>query len=96
MKDRFSAVAAEYASYRPTYPKALIEFLAESVEQKETVWDVGTGNGQLAVELAKHFKSVLATDLSSKQIEYAEKRKNIFYSVEAAEETTFDAEQLIL
>ena len=55
---------------------------------KKTAWDCGTGNGQVAVKLSQYFNEVYATDLSSAQIENADK-KNIFYSVENAEETLF-------
>jgi len=89
MKDNFSKQANAYAKYRPTYPQELYDFILSKVEQKETAWDCGTGNGQAAKELAKHFKKVFATDISEKQIQNANKAENIFYSVQSAEQTNF-------
>ena len=52
-------------------------------------WDCGTGNGQIAVELARHFQTVFATDISQNQIHHAVQKKNITYKVEPAEHTSF-------
>lgn len=43
-------------------------------EQKNS-WDCGTGNGQVACELAKIFENVFATDISQAQIDNAIKAK---------------------
>lgn len=43
------------------------------------MWDCATGNGQAAVELAKRFPEVLATDHSQAQLDLAAKRPNINY-----------------
>lgn len=88
MKDNFSKQSDLYARFRPGYPKQLFDFLLPLVPDKESAWDCGTGNGQLAVILSKYFKEVYATDISAAQITKAKKKKNIFYSVENAEETT--------
>ena len=69
MKDNFSNHAADYAKFRPTYPQEVFDFLYDLIEEKNDAWDVATGNGQVAVELTKHFKQVLATDLSAQQLE---------------------------
>jgi len=50
--DHFSAVAARYAAYRPHYPPALVDALAERCERHELAWDAGCGNGQLSLALA--------------------------------------------
>lgn len=89
MKDNFSSHAEEYLKFRPTYPRELFEFLLKLVSEKITEWDCGTGNGQVAQELAKYFDKVYATDISEKQIKNSVKRKNIHYKVESAEETSF-------
>lgn len=52
-KDNFSALANEYASYRPTYPKELFVYLQSLCTKHNAVWDCATGNGQAAVELAE-------------------------------------------
>jgi len=89
MKDNFSKQSDLYSRFRPGYPKQLFDFLMPLVPDKETAWDCGTGNGQVAVRLSFYFNKVYATDLSSAQIENAHKRQNIFYAVENAEETLF-------
>lgn len=87
-KDLFSSHATQYAAFRPTYPKELYAYLFSQVKNFDSVWDAGTGNGQVARDLSKKFKNVFATDISSKQIENAVCAENIFYSV-AAETTSF-------
>src|SRR5258706_7303168 len=89
MKDNFSKVSERYAQFRPTYPKEIFDYLTSLVTNHETVWDAATGNGQVARGLAPHFKTVMATDLSEKQIRHAFIADNIQYSVEPAEHTSF-------
>ncbi len=89
MKDNFSVQSDEYAIYRPHYPKEIFNFLFSHTKVNETAWDCATGNGQVAVELAKHFKKVYATDISEKQISNAPLIKNIIYKIEPAEKTSF-------
>ncbi|MEH6407787.1 MAG: class I SAM-dependent methyltransferase [Leeuwenhoekiella sp.] len=94
MKDNFSHYAKDYAKYRPTYPSELYKYLFSVTTSKDLAWDCGTGNGQVAVELAKVFKNVWATDLSPEQIEYAPKLENINYEIRLAEDT-IDQKQTI-
>ena len=89
MKDNFSSQSSSYAKYRPAYPKAVYRFLREKLDQTEKAWDCGTGNGQVANELAKFFKEVLATDISQQQLDNAVIQPNIHYSVQPAEKTSF-------
>jgi Methylase involved in ubiquinone/menaquinone biosynthesis len=89
MKDNFSNRSDKYQKFRPGYPQGLYDFLLSVVTQKGVAWDCGTGNGQVAQELAKYFNKVYATDISKTQIEHAVQRDNIFYSVEPAEKTSF-------
>lgn len=86
-KDHFSTQSVDYAKYRPTYPQELFDFISSKVENKDTCWDVGTGNGQAAVELAKFFKKVIATDPSEAQINSAVAKDNIEYLVCPAEKS---------
>lgn len=85
MKDNFSKQSARYAKYRPDYPAELFEFITGLTKVKKLAWDCGTGNGQSAVQLVNCFEKVIATDISSKQLEQAEQRENITYKVAAAE-----------
>lgn len=89
MKDLFSQHAAGYAAFRPTYPEALYDFVLEHVKERHAAWDCGTGNGQVAGDLAKHFAKVFATDTSLKQLENAAPAPNIQYVQAPAESTAF-------
>jgi ubiquinone/menaquinone biosynthesis C-methylase UbiE len=86
-KDLFGTQATDYAQYRPRYPKALFEYLASLTKEHELAWDCGTGNGQAAVELARFYKSVRATDPSEKQLANAEKNSRITYWQAPAEKS---------
>ncbi|MFZ6002107.1 MAG: class I SAM-dependent methyltransferase [Bacteroidota bacterium] len=89
MKDRFSQHASQYAAFRPTYPKALYDFVLSHVPKKTTAWDVGCGNGQVTRDLAPRFDNVFATDISEKQIANAPRFPNVTYSTCKAEQTPF-------
>ncbi len=85
MKDNFSVQAAAYARFRPTYPLELIKCLASLPPAKQAAWDCGTGNGQVAVQLANYFDQVFATDISEKQLREAPAHARIRYAVEPGE-----------
>lgn len=89
MKDNFSKQSSSYKKFRPAYPQAIFEFIYQQLNTKQIAWDCGTGNGQFAVELAKQFDKVIATDLSAKQIENATPKSNIEYKVLSAETADF-------
>ncbi|MFI5134567.1 MAG: class I SAM-dependent methyltransferase [Chitinophagales bacterium] len=89
MKDNFSQVSHHYAQFRPQYPKEIFDCLYSLTKNHEQVWDVATGNGQVARGLSPLFKKVFATDISEKQIQHAFKAENIEYKVESAEHTSF-------
>lgn len=86
-KDHFSAKSGDYAAYRPTYPRALADYLASVCAQTEVALDVGCGTGQLSVLLAEHFSHVIATDASAQQIDKAETHERVEYRVAPAEKT---------
>ena len=86
-KDHFSHQSDIYLKARPTYPEELFEFLANISAEKNLCWDCATGNGQAAVSLVKHFKKVIATDASQKQIANAIAKENIEYRIATAEES---------
>ena len=88
-KDLFSKQASIYAKYRPSYPMALIDYVAAHVNNKEIAWDCATGNGQAAVLLANHFENIFATDISEKQISHATQSPAVTYSIGEAERTFF-------
>ncbi|TDN82397.1 methyltransferase family protein [Salegentibacter sp. 24] len=89
MKDNFSFESSSYAKFRPHYPGDLFKYLKENLNCTEHAWDCGTGNGQVAGELAKFFKEVKATDISKQQLNNAVHKSNIDYSLQPAEKTNF-------
>ena len=96
MKDRFSEQSDLYKQFRPSYPESLIDEILDRCSHKRLVWDGGTGNGQLAVQLAKHFEQVIASDISAKQIEEASRLSNIDYRVESAEKSSLQDQSVDL
>jgi SAM-dependent methyltransferase len=83
--DHFGQVAGDYAAFRPHYPVQLFEWLASIAPHHTLAWDAGTGNGQAAVALARHYRRVLATDMSAEQIANAEAHRGVEYRIAAAE-----------
>lgn len=90
MKDNFSHDSGNYAKYRPQYPKELFQFIKSELHSHEKAWDCGTGNGQVAAELAQFMERVEATDISQNQIMNAQKKANILYSNQPAEKSSFN------
>lgn len=86
----FAVDSSSYAAHRPTYPKALFDWISTKSLQHELVWDCGTGNGQAARSLTRIFDRVYATDLSLNQIEAASRHDRIFFSDQPSEATDFD------
>lgn len=84
-KDHFSARSADYAAFRPSYPRALVDVLADAAPATDLALDCGCGTGQLSVLLADRFARVIATDASAKQIENAQTHPRIEYRVARAE-----------
>jgi len=95
-KDLFSKQSKEYAASRPTYPRALFDFLAGLVQRRELVWDCATGNGQAAAFLAEYFDRVVASDASAKQIENARASPNVRFAVFPAEKAELEDESVDL
>ena len=89
MKDNFSTQSDQYAKHRPGYPPEIYHFLSRNVAAREHAWDCGTGNGQVAANVAEFFKEVYATDISVNQLMHAQNKTNIHYSKQRAEKTNF-------
>lgn len=83
--DAFSDAAERYASFRPTYPKALFQTLAALAPATRLAWDCGTGNGQAAIGLAEFFDTVEATDASTEQIAHTQYHPRVRYCAVPAE-----------
>lgn len=93
--DHFSAIAARYAAFRPHYPDELVDVLADRAPDGP-VWDVGCGNGQLSVALARRFARVIATDPSAAQIGAATPAPGVEYRCAAAEASGLPARAIAL
>jgi SAM-dependent methyltransferase len=86
-KDHFSALASNYAKFRPHCPRELFVFVASAASNRDLVWDCATGNGQAAVALAEFFQQVIATDASDNQIANAQRHDRVIYRVASAEQS---------
>jgi SAM-dependent methyltransferase len=86
-KDHFSGHAGEYAAYRPSYPDDLFEWLALQTPTHDLAWDVGTGSGQAALGVARHFQIVIASDAAEAQVRAATPHARVTYKVMPAERT---------
>jgi len=84
-KDHFSSHSAGYAAFRPRYPQALADALADLCPAANLALDCGCGTGQLSVLLAERFDKVVATDASPQQIAAAEPHPGVEYRVAPAE-----------
>jgi SAM-dependent methyltransferase len=83
--DHFSALAARYAAYRPHYPPALVDLLADRCAHHDAAWDIGCGSGQLSVALAARFAHVVATDPAQAQLDHAARDPRVDYRCAPAE-----------
>jgi SAM-dependent methyltransferase len=90
-KDLFSLQAADYARFRPVYPPELFTWLAAQAPAQRLAVDVGTGNGQAAVALARHFERVIGVEPSDDQRANAAAAANVEYRRGTAEATSVDA-----
>src|ERR1700722_6174309 len=90
--DHFSRLAANYASFRPHYPAALFDYLAQSCRRHDFAWDCACGSGQATLDLAERFASVLATDASAAQLAAAPAHANVHYRVAPAAQSGLEAE----
>jgi SAM-dependent methyltransferase len=90
-KDHFSKQAADYAIFRPGYPRELFDYLVSVAPSRRVAWDCGTGSGQAAISLASVFDCVIATDASEKQIANAQPHDRVEYRVAPAENSGIDS-----
>jgi SAM-dependent methyltransferase len=94
--DDFSRQANEYQRYRPHYPDALFAYLAGLAPGRTLALDCGTGNGQAAVGVARHFAAVVATDASARQITHAAPHPRVTYKVAPAHQSGLAARSVDL
>lgn len=84
-KDHFSRQAEAYSRYRPEYPDALIDFVAEKAPDRSFAIDCATGSGQAAIALVRRFDRVLAVDGSRSQLANAPAHPRVLYAAGLAE-----------
>ena len=95
-KDHFSRLAAQYSAYRPSYPAALFDYLAQCCPERRCAWDCACGTGQASVALAERFEKVIATDASQQQVAAALPHTNVTYRVATAEQSGIESSSLDL
>ena len=95
-EDHFSKQSQLYAQHRPAYPNEVYAYLASIAPARSLAWDCGTGNGQVAIGLAKYFDKVYATDASAEQISVAQPHLRVEYHVEPAEHVSLTASSVDL
>lgn len=83
--DHFSSVAPAYAAARPSYPDALLAYVARCAPARRHAWDCGAGSGQATRALAQRFDHVTASDASAAQLGQAAPLANVEYRVAPAE-----------
>lgn len=96
MKDNFSTQSSAYARFRPGYPEQLVRFLFQHCRHFDQAWDCGTGNGQIALQLAERFEHIEASDISENQLKNALPHPRVRYTLQAAEEPLFGDQQFDL
>lgn len=85
MTNWFDQGGTAYAEFRPHYPPALAQWLAQQVAEHRLALDVGCGSGQLTGLLAPHFDAVTGLDPSASQLQAAPAVANVRYLCAPAE-----------
>lgn len=88
-RNTFAKQSGAYAVARPRYPAGLYDWIQSQCERHDSAWDCATGNGQAAIDLARRFARVYASDISPEQVGHGSPAQNIVYSVESAEQTSY-------
>jgi SAM-dependent methyltransferase len=83
--DHFAPVSNAYAEFRPRYPAALFDLLAQISPAHDLAWDCACGSGQATRDLAGHFARVVATDASAAQLAGVSPHPGVEYRLAAAE-----------
>ena len=73
----FGGWAQAYANFRPDYPAALFDWLAENSPSRQCAVDIGCGNGQVSLPLTARFAQVLACDSSPEQLQQVSGRAGL-------------------
>jgi SAM-dependent methyltransferase len=81
----FDDLTDRYARFRPDYPAALIDVLANYCASHRVALDVGCGSGQLSRALTDRFERVIAADVSAAQVRDAKPHPKVEYQVAPAQ-----------
>ncbi|HEX2281679.1 MAG TPA: class I SAM-dependent methyltransferase [Thermomicrobiales bacterium] len=92
----FSAVAADYARCRPSYPDEMFAFLSSLCRGHELAWDCGAGSGQATLPLTRTFRRVIATDQSREMLSRVPQLSSLHLCVATAEHAPLRAETVDL
>jgi SAM-dependent methyltransferase len=84
-KDHFSRGPQSYTDFRPVYPEALFDLLAQLAPERRLAWDCATGGGQAAGPLAERFERTVATDASFAQLSARVEHPGVGYAAALAE-----------
>ena len=95
-QDHFSAIAPQYALGRIGYPEDLYRFLVAQCHGQDLAWDCATGSGQAALDLARSFSKVIATDISEELLALALPHSRISYRAASAEESGIERDSVDL
>jgi SAM-dependent methyltransferase len=95
-QDHFSSIASQYALGRIGYPDDLYRFLGAQCEGHDLAWDCATGSGQAALDLARMFTRVIATDISQELLAQAPPHPRISYRAASAEESGIESDSVDL
>ena len=85
--DHFSGHADRYEAFRPSYPDKLFAYVASLAQSHDLACDCATGNGQAALGLTPHFRSIVALDASGQQLAQAAAHDRIVYVQALADRT---------
>ncbi|KAI9486329.1 MAG: S-adenosyl-L-methionine-dependent methyltransferase [Benjaminiella poitrasii] len=90
MSSKVSYTGSAYSKFRPTYSDEIYSLIYDFHERHANDYnlavDVGTGTGQVAIELSKKFKQVYGIDNLEEQINNATAQDNITYQVGSGED----------
>ena len=92
----FALESDQYARFRPTYPKELVELIVSLAPNLHTAWDVACGSGQLTHELSNYFEKVIGTDISEEQLDNAIQSENIHYRLESSSLSSIESNSIDL
>lgn len=95
-QDHFSSIAKQYTHGRIHYPDELYQFLSGQCRAHEVAWDCATGSGQAAIDLARYFDHVIATDISMALLDQATPHPKISYRQVEAEASGIETESVDL